>query len=332
MNPSVSIGGKYFNSPMRHRSSNTETFKDFMETHLYRIEGDYLRSDIFIAIDHNENEIELLTDRRKKGLYNVLLRSEPFCVLPQAYLPDTETLYNRVVSMGRPVAENCSHWPQFWDRDQNTEFGALRLTDKAVLVNANKLSLFEPENYTLRRECIKKLTNLDFFGEGWNLSIVKRLRTLLIEVRKQPFTQVLARSKHVKYWFTKWPLTYSPLDKSEVIKKYKISVVIENEITYMSEKLFDAFLSGCIPVYVGPDVTSFGIPAGLVIQTLADVDSVNRGIQIAKSMNYEEYIRNLNSWLNLESTRENHHGEYIMKKIASGIIESYKEFTFKNKK
>jgi alpha(1,3/1,4) fucosyltransferase len=52
-------------------------------------------------------------------------------------------------------------------------------------------------------------------------------------------------------------------DKNAVMRQYKFAVVYENAVFpgYVSEKIFDAFFAGCVPIYLGaPDVTE-NIPA-----------------------------------------------------------------------
>jgi hypothetical protein len=41
---------------------------------------------------------------------------------------------------------------------------------------------------------------------------------------------------------------------------------MENEASYVSEKLFDALVYGCIPIYVGPNLEEFGIPQNVAFK------------------------------------------------------------------
>jgi hypothetical protein len=65
----------------------------------------------------------------------------------------------------------------------------------------------------------------------------------------------------------------------------------------LTEKLFDAFFARCIPVYVGPSVDKYEIPVNLVVQVDPTLDSIERGIEIAKAMDYEQWRTSLNAWL-----------------------------------
>jgi hypothetical protein len=66
---------------------------------------------------------------------------------------------------------------------------------------------------------------------------------------------------------------------------------------YMTEKLFDAFFARCIPVYVGPSVDKYEVPPNLVVQVDPTLNSIERGIEIAKAMDYEQWRTSLNVWL-----------------------------------
>jgi hypothetical protein len=55
-------------------------------------------------------------------------------------------------------------------------------------------------------------------------------------------------------------------DKQYTQSKYRISLVIENSSDYISEKLFDALDSQNIVVYVGAEISKFGLNKNMVIQ------------------------------------------------------------------
>ena len=100
MMPSLYIGGRYSNSPMRHKSSNKEDLRQFLEKQGRKIVSDAHEADIYIALDHNEKEEKSLIERRRLKKYSILYRSEPFCVLPTAYKPATIALYSSIFSFG----------------------------------------------------------------------------------------------------------------------------------------------------------------------------------------------------------------------------------------
>jgi len=328
MMPSIYVGGRYSNSPMRHKSSNKEDLRQFLEKQGRNIIADANEADIYIALDHNEKEEKLLTERRILKKFSILYRSEPLCVLPIAYKPETIALYSAIFSFGKSeILNDGMHWPQYFPDGEESRWGIQDRLPRAVLINANKLSLSTSELYSLRRESIKRIAEIDLFGENWNSTFKDRVKILAVEVMKDPKANLVTALGRSRHWFSNWPETPSPADKLQIMQSYKFALVIENESSYMSEKLFDAFFAGCIPIYVGPNVANYKIPEGLVIQCQPTVTSLIDGIEIAKRTNYENYQQELENWLKSESMRNCHEGVGVINRAIESTFKRYSEFT-----
>ena len=331
MMPSICIGGRYSSSPMRHKSSNKEGLRQFLEKQGRNIVADALEADIYIALDHDEKDKKLLSERRRLKKYSILYRSEPLCVLPTAHKPETTALYSAVLSFGKSESlKDGMHWPQYFPGKEQLELGVHDRLPRVVLINANKLSLRPSELYSLRRESIKEIAEIDLFGENWNSNFKDRVKILVIEVTKDPISNLVTFIGRSRHWFSSWPETPSPADKLRTMQSYKYALIIENELSYMSEKLFDAFFAGCIPIYVGPDVANYGIPKGLVIQCKPTVTSVIEGLEVAKRMNFEDYQERLENWLKSESTKDRHEGVGVINRAIEGTFKKYSEFVNAN--
>ena len=87
--------------------------------------------------------------------------------------------------------------------------------------------------------------------------------------------------------------------------EYRTALVIENSINYVSEKIFDAFLAGCIPVYVGPELDQYEIPKNLYIQAKPNYESVITAMSKAQEINFNKWINDLENWLRSDSCKEN---------------------------
>ena len=325
--PSICIGGRYSSSPMRHRSSNTENLRQLLEKQGRNVSLDADEADVYLAIDHDENDEKLLKKRQELNRFSILYRSEPFCVLPVAYKPETIALYSSIISFGKSeLLNNGMHWPQYFPGEEQPEWGIHDRLPRAALINANKLNLRSSELYSLRRESIKKIEGIDLFGENWNSNFKDRIKVLVIEVMKDPIRHLVATSSHSRYWFANWPETASPADKISVMQRYKFALVIENEMSYMSEKLFDAFFAGCLPIYVGPEVTDYKVPKELVIQCKPTVTSLIEGLEIAMKTNFENYQEKLKNWLLSESMKESHDGVRVTNRAIERTLTEYLEF------
>ena len=104
---------------------------------------------------------------------------------------------------------------------------------------------------------------------------------------------------------------------------YKYSIVIENSSDYVSEKLFDSLLSGCIPVYVGPDLSLYDLPENLYIQAEPNFVDIKSKMAHAQEQNYEEWADNLNVWLKQVNTEKNWSQEFFFQKILTAIKTFY---------
>jgi hypothetical protein len=322
---SLGIGGRYGNSPMRHRNSNNETLRSYLLSRGLKVAEVPKSADIFVALDHTDSDQRLLEERKKQGKFSVLFRSEPRCVLPEGYKEETEDLYDTVISFGKPTSvERSSHWPQYWLKEELFEKSVEQRSERIAMINANKLNLSKFEMYTLRRKCAVEIDSIDLYGESWNSNVISKSKTLLIEILKDPIHHLFSMRSHIRYWFRNWPETIAPSSKQEVLRTYKYTLVIENDRTYMSEKLFDALIAGCIPVYVGPSVLDYGIPKNLVIEVEPTVKSVASGIEAAKRIDFVAFQESLDLWLSLETTEQNHLGPNVIDRAISLAYAEYR--------
>ena len=88
------------------------------------------------------------------------------------------------------------------------------------------------------------------------------------------------------------------------MSEYRVAIVIENSQEYMSEKFFDALFSGCIPVYVGPNLEAFGIPSNLYIQADANSSSLSLAMDRAFEINYSAWMIRCQSFLANSETKQ----------------------------
>lgn len=131
-----------------------------------------------------------------------------------------------------------------------------------VMIQANKYSIHKDEKYSLRRQVIRSLEKsghvVALFGSDWNKGIVFNLRSWLNS----------ARHVYLRNWrlgtFSTHINNFSgyrgvAANKQFVNSQFRCTIVIENCLDYVSEKLFDAVSSGSYVFYVGPDLSDFGL-------------------------------------------------------------------------
>lgn len=97
------------------------------------------------------------------------------------------------------------------------------------------------------------------------------------------------------------------------------AVVIENSQTYISEKLFDAVIAGCIPLFCGPRLSQFGIPEGVAVELPSRpekfVDSYRSLTQQEKDLIRE----NGQLWLNSHDTIATWSQDPALERLAQEI-------------
>lgn len=168
---------------------------------------------------------------------------------------------------------------------------------RAALVNGNKFSWVSGELYSLRRRLIAVDANLDVFGSNWELSRIERVKTNSIELLR-----ALVAPSRLRFGardaFLRPPNLMGPVeDKLKALAEYKVCVVIENSFELVTEKLIDAWMAGCIPVYVGPNLQSINIPESTYVYSEPSVDSIQAAIKKALEFNSETFNQSLQEWL-----------------------------------
>ena len=121
----------------------------------------------------------------------------------------------------------------------------ISFNEKKFLANisANKLSIFPNELYSIRRKSIKFFENklgdqFDLFGPKWNVPITRKEKIFPFLTPK--FKSYRGISK----------------DKIETFSHYKFALCYENAYGlngYVTEKIFDCFNAGIVPIYWGAE-------------------------------------------------------------------------------
>ncbi len=175
---------------------------------------------------------------------------------------------------------------------------------KISMITGNKCSTDKFELYSKRKEVISfyqaKGSGLDLFGLGWdgrcfNSKFISRVSNR-IPLLKKIFYEVPAMYKG------------SVERKRPVLEKYQFSICFENrygDYGYITEKIFDAMLSGSIPIYLGAVDISEHIPKECFID-MRQFDSILDLDQYLFSLGDEsilEYQRSISSFLNSKQSK-----------------------------
>lgn len=225
----------------------------------------------------------------KKFSKRILFQKEPPTNSPYPYkrLPrllkfyDAIFLFHKMKEMPKRVS--YAMWPPEF-REEFEEFFAVPKDKFLIMMNHNARphAFFDKELYSERLRVIKffsQSNDFDLYGGRWD---------------KRPF-------------FPFWHY-YSSIqrcwrgrvddDKIKTFASYKFSIAFENSKYpgYVSEKIFDSFLAGCIPVYLGaPDITDY-VPADCFIdmrnfKSYAELEKYLRSLFRDERLGYQNRIR-----------------------------------------
>ena len=285
-------------------------------------------ADYFVCVDHSRSD---LRSARRMGITrerSVLIRNEPTVVSPENRDSVVRKEYALIIDMGRPssISKNTMPWPQQWPSGAFEPVDEYQRENRIVLINANKISFLPGELYSLRRASLAKFDSIDLFGQGWNMSFGEKLKHYLSNLWIALKSGQLPHISGGKYFFRNYDnWKGAPADKREIGKQYKYALVIENSKEFITEKLFDALFSGCIPIYVGPSLEEFGFPNNLYVKAEDNVESISQQIKSVHEMDYGKWRTECANWLSKEEVLSIWESQNVNKKIFNQITKFIRE-------
>ena len=161
----------------------------------------------------------------------------------------------------------------FLPKDKQKLLAGPRGLGSLAVLNANKSSWVSGSQYKTRKSFARKLAGLGFevtiAGEGWgrgfHAEFLNSVKSLVFCVSQGEFPD-----------FSRFSLPINPKlqnltvggvidDGFQFLRGFEFALVIENDLQYLSEKVFNALEAGCIPLYLGPKLSKFGIPESIVV-------------------------------------------------------------------
>lgn len=215
-------------------------------------------ADIIIFFDYvNSSKIKRLISQNKNK-FLVLVRTEPPSVLRYQY--ENDDVFNLVLDLGRPNKINNEafflEWPISSIFFQDMDFPTCPDPGSIILINSNK---FGNSNfyYALRRKIAYNLPSvLRTVGSGWSLFDFKFRNffgNLVYNFVKFNFYEILLMNPSIPHLFCR-PKSNS-LSKSDLFTNFENILVIENDNSYISEKIIEALISRRNVIYVGGDIS-----------------------------------------------------------------------------
>jgi hypothetical protein len=255
----------------------------------------YKGSDIHFVFDYVDS-MPLLPGKK-----NVLILLEPRSVNPFQYRQKNLDKFDLVIPVGRTRAENLGLLDYI-----NCPIKFLPATKEInvrkldfVILNANKFSANKNSLYGVRRKFSRYLyssgANYQLHGLNWKMPKQKEFRERIWSVRKEiySFNKPNFREAFSDFFYSYPEYIGETKNKQDILIKSKFAVIVENEKDYISEKIFDAIYSGCVPLYVGPNLDEFEKLSSCAVQINSNTKSLKNFIENYSEDHYQEKFSNI---------------------------------------
>ena len=227
------------------------------------------RADAVVFFDFPGRNKKVFLDAVKTGKPLYLIAIESPLVNPEGFDPANHGRFRKVFTWSdelitrdpaRYVKINYSYDLPF---DLRTDAAVGRKL--CTLIAGNKSISHPKELYSKRVETIRWFERnhpdeFDLYGTGWDEYSFSGPLPLRLLNRVKPLRRLLASD---------YPSYRGTVErKREVLERYKFAICYENASDipgYVTEKIFDCFFAGCVPVYLGADNVAEYIPSGCYI-------------------------------------------------------------------
>ncbi len=190
---------------------------------------------------------------------SVLLIFESELIRPDNWELNNHAHFAKIMTWHNDYVDNKKYFKFNFTHSGTTQF--LKFHEKnnlLTLIAGNHSNKHPFELYSKRLEAIKFYEKkhaemFDFYGIGWDIYTFKGPK-LWRAFNKIPFLRQALGTKWKNY-------KGKVASKTATFKNYKFSICFENAHSipgYITEKIFDSLIAGCIPVYWGaPNITDY---------------------------------------------------------------------------
>ncbi len=252
---------------------------------------------VFIDMPKSDNKTLLDAIKSKKNLYLIALESP--LITPRSYDKTNHTLFKKVFTWSDElIKENPSKYIKInyaYDIPKGINKNLESKSKLCCIISGNKKVSFKNELYSERMKAIKwfeknHIEDFDLYGTGWDEVTFGENRYINYILRRSGILR--------KLFATHLPSYKGKVErKKPILEKYKFSICYENarDISgYITEKIFDCFFAGCVPIYWGADNITEHIPKECFIDK-REFDSYEKLYKYIKNMSDEEYINYLDN-------------------------------------
>lgn len=301
--------------------------------------GDIDSYDIIIFIDLPSKNDQLFKHLQKinhKRLYLLIFESP--LIRSENWEIKNHIFFKKVYTWNDQFVDSIKYFKFFLPNKLHSHLELNRQTKKlCTIIAGNKLvsdkkdELYSERNKAIRWYEANHPTDFDLYGVGWDdgeprkylkhvILFNKITCKLYYKIKTDSFLKKLILPFHIKY-----PSYRGRIDsKNETLKNYKFSICYENATNisgYITEKIFDCFFAGCIPIYLGaPDIKNF-VPQSTFVdkRDFKTYEDLYIYLNTMPDSIYNEYIHEIKKYLQSEDIKK-FSAEYFTEIIYKNII------------
>lgn len=209
----------------------------------------------------------------------------------------------------QPLRCQHFHWPQSYDQTHE-QIWARQDRKFLVMINSNKLPrVYWRELYTERMRAIayfSQFDEIDLYGVGWDEPSWRLGRTRIPYTLRRLYRFGLSHWQRIKpdplLQAARRAYRGKSESKSDTLGDYTFAICFENSILkgWITEKIFDCFFAGVIPVYLGaPDIQDY-IPDDCFIdmRRFNSYEELRKFLKLLSDKDIQRYRKSARSYLN----------------------------------
>lgn len=264
--------------------------------------------DVFIFFDfpNMKNKYVKKVFKLDSPKYLVILESK--IIKPDNWDLNNHKLFDKIFTWNDDFIDDDKYFKiNFSSRFPNSIKKKINAKNKlCTLISGNKVVNHPLELYSKRIEAIRwfetnRPTDFDLYGMGWDEFKFTGPRIIRVLNKIKFLTRFLAASFPSYRGAVK--------EKKSTLEKYKFCICYENARDipgYITEKIFDCFVAGCVPIYWGANNVERHIPKDCFIdkKKFHDYEALYQHIKNMNDNEYIQYLECIEIFLNSESIKQ----------------------------
>lgn len=302
---------------------NIERYGGMCHTYDRYIEKEII-PDAVLFMDIPEDDIDIILGQYHDKVQKWVILFECEVVKPHNWEKCRQEKFDKIFTWKDSLCNGTSYikinFPNIFKAPLlGTEYSARKF---CTMISGNKSSGHPMELYSERVQAIrwfekKHPADFDLYGIGWNNKRLKEVG-LLKKISKIPLFR-----RYIGPYFSSYKGMIA--DKLSKLSEYKFAICYENAQkieSYITEKIFDCFFSGCIPIYWGPDNVTDHIPSNCFIErrNFATYEELYVYLKSIDEEQYNEYLTNIIDYLKSQDGKL-YTAEYFVETILKELGE-----------